>query len=101
MYLICFYFYIIIKAMIGHGASLLADKTNITNLEEFNKLMEESFLDSVNSFAINNTILGVIMLGFSYLSIMLFNYAAHSQVRIQIYNFILICFLILKMIFLF
>lgn len=38
------------------------------------------FLDQVTWFAIYSCILGVVMLAGTYVSIMLFNFAAHSQV---------------------
>lgn len=53
--------------------------------EEIGKL-KDWFLQQVSEFGIYSTILGVIMFIATYFSIMLFNYAAHSQVRI--YSFI-------------
>lgn len=38
------------------------------------------FMEEIASFAIWNSILGVILLVFTYLAIMLFNYAAHNQI---------------------
>lgn len=55
------------------------------------------FTEEVAWFAILNTIIGVIMLVASYLSIMLFNYAAHSQVitkkpkMLYKWKFLIIC----------
>lgn len=40
----------------------------------------EWFLDQVTWFAIYSCILGIVMLIGTYVSIMLFNFAAHSQV---------------------
>ncbi|XP_030388009.1 ATP-dependent translocase ABCB1 [Scaptodrosophila lebanonensis] len=42
----------------------------------------EALLDAVDTFAIQNTYIGVIMLVCSYISITCFNYAAHSQILI-------------------
>lgn len=39
------------------------------------------FLENVQTFAIHSCILGVVMLLGTYISIILFNIAAHSQVR--------------------
>jgi ATP-binding cassette subfamily B (MDR/TAP) protein 1 len=68
-------------AMIAKGASMF----NVTELspedqDAFDEKMNEVFLDEIASFAINNSILGIIMLSCSYLSITLFNYAAHNQI---------------------
>lgn len=41
----------------------------------------DAFLDEVKWFLIYYCIIGVIMFVFTYISIVLFNYAAHSQVR--------------------
>lgn len=40
----------------------------------------DTLLDAVQSFSLNNTYIGIIMLVCSYLSITCFNYAAHSQI---------------------
>lgn len=45
------------------------------------ELIIKWFLDEVKWFAINSCILGVVMLIGTYFSIMLFNVAAHNQVR--------------------
>lgn len=37
-------------------------------------------LEAVQTFAFQNTMIGVVMLTCSYISIMLFNYAAHCQI---------------------
>lgn len=44
-------------------------------------LIVDWFLNEVTWFAIYSCILGVVMLAGTYVSIMLFNFAAHSQVR--------------------
>lgn len=41
---------------------------------------KEMLFDAVAKFALENTIIGVIMLACSYISITLFNYAAHAQI---------------------
>lgn len=45
--------------------------------------MIDWFLDEVTWFAIYSCILGVVMLVGTYVSIMLFNFAAHSQVSFK------------------
>lgn len=40
----------------------------------------EQLLDSVQTFALQNTYIGIVMLVGSYISITLFNYAAHAQI---------------------
>lgn len=47
--------------------------------------MIDWFLDEVTWFAIYSCILGVVMLVGTYVSIMLFNFAAHSQVSQKIW----------------
>lgn len=49
------------------------------NPEERARLLDE-FLEQVLLFVIYSCGLGAVMLVFTYISIMLFNYAAHSQV---------------------
>lgn len=43
-------------------------------------LFTELFLEEVQMFAIYSTILGLVMFFGTYISIMMFNYAAHSQI---------------------
>lgn len=40
----------------------------------------DALLDAVQTFAFQNTMIGVVMLACSYISITLFNYAAHAQI---------------------
>lgn len=63
----------ILQSMVAQGAAILADPENgdLTTL----------FLDQVLLFVIYSCSLGLVMMIATYFSIMLFNYAAHSQVR--------------------
>lgn len=47
-------------------------------------IIGEVFLDEVTWFAIYSCILGAVMMTGTYVSIMLFNFAAHSQVSHKI-----------------
>lgn len=65
--------------MIGQGAlEIIANSTNVP--PEVLEQSKEDFKASINSFAINNSIIGIVMLVCSYLAVTLFNYSAHNQI---------------------
>lgn len=61
--------------MVEQGSALLAGDPNL----DFDALIDD-FLAEVLLFVIYSCALGATMLIFTYISIMLFNYSAHSQV---------------------
>lgn len=67
-------------AMIAKGSGMVGDINEIPEDIDMEAYMNEIFLDEIASFAMYNCILGAIMLIGSYLSIMLFNYAALNQI---------------------
>lgn len=64
-------------AMIGQGMTGNIPEGDMDSILE---RMKTIFLDEIESFAINNSILGAVMLICSYLSVMFFNYAAQNQI---------------------
>lgn len=66
--------------MTGQAQKIEEALENGVSPEEIEKL-KDWFLEQVSEFAIYSSILGVIMFIATYFSIMLFNYAAHSQVK--------------------
>lgn len=78
--------------MVTQGAHQYAgNATNSTNNTDRDSMVE-FFRDNVKWFAIYSSILGLVMLVGTYLAIMLFNVAAHSQVSSRCtLNFRLVC----------
>ncbi|XP_046390850.1 ATP-dependent translocase ABCB1-like [Ischnura elegans] len=62
--------------MVDKGSQLMAGAVNVSDLPK----IKEDFLDSINTFAIGNSIIGAIMLLCSYISVTTFNYAAQRQI---------------------
>lgn len=69
--------------MTGQAHKIAAAIENGMTQEEIDELIYW-FLQQVSEFGIYSTILGFIMLFATYVSIMLFNYAAHSQVSLSL-----------------
>lgn len=64
-------------SMITQGSNMLETEGGPPpNIDELN----DAFWDEIKFFATFNSVVGAIMLIFSYTGIMLFNYAAHNQV---------------------
>lgn len=61
--------------MVDQGSALLAGDPNL----DFDALIDD-FLAQVLLFVIYSCALGAVMMIFTYIQIMLFNYSAHSQV---------------------
>lgn len=70
--------------MTGQAHKIADAIENGMSQEELDELVDW-FLQQVSEFGIYSTILGIIMLIATYVSIMLFNYAAHSQVSLNVY----------------
>lgn len=68
------------QSMVTQGGSAYQSGANATNNSTDTELMVEWFRNEVKWFAIYSCILGAVMLLGTYLAIMLFNVAAHSQV---------------------
>lgn len=73
--------------MIDFAAELAAGAGNMSEFTRTGKLGSytrsdpaDQLLDAVQTFAFQNTMIGVVMLACSYISVTLFNYAAHAQI---------------------
>lgn len=68
--------------MVTQGGNAFRSSANDEQLST-EELIVKWFLNEVKWFAIYSSVLGVVMLIGTYFSIMLFNIAAHSQVRLR------------------
>lgn len=69
--------------MVAQGMAML----NVNLTPEERAILLDEFLEQILLFVLYSCGLGAVMLVFTYLSIMLFNYAAHSQVIIETNQF--------------